>query len=78
MKCPKCGEEMEEGFVFPFSPAGSHSIVWSQKEPKDIGWMLGFPKEWTKLAERYILTDRKKWLRKGFRCPNCRLVTFEY
>ena len=74
MKCPKCGEDMEEGYVGVMMRS---RLFWSKDEPKSA--RLSMPKGAIKLLDHDgWFADKKDWLRKGFRCTNCKLITFEY
>jgi hypothetical protein len=63
-KCPKCGEEMEKGFVVP-----SVGQLWWTKEKH---WLLGprlVGEQITKFATPH---------QEAYRCEKCRLIIFQY
>ena len=64
MRCPKCGGEMEEGFVFA---GGAQAIGWSSKKPGlvSVGDSLVGP-----LWKRRFIP--------GHRCESCKLVVMNY
>lgn len=79
MKCPKCGQEMEEGYVTLTSSENAH-LYWSSEE------LPGF---WERVKGKKVWKERVTLMHKGFfsevnqqikgsRCANCRLVIFEY
>jgi len=73
MKCPKCGEEIKEGYVYLDIYYGS--LNWSVTEPKNPERVKGSIK-----IIRYdplLLRGKEKWLRKGYRCEKCGLIIFE-
>ncbi|MFB0544048.1 MAG: PF20097 family protein [Candidatus Bathyarchaeia archaeon] len=74
MKCPRCSEEMEEGYVWVASTYGAGLFYWSLVEPK--GWFWRVPKEYVEILKRYW-NDKKYWLRQGYRCEECGLIVFE-
>jgi len=72
---------MEEGNVF-LQSGGYSNLYWSKEEPKGF-WSTSAlplaPKTGIALLQRTIaIRDKKDWCRKGFRCANCKLITFEY
>jgi hypothetical protein len=87
LKCPKCGKEMEQGY-FSLRPEGKVMLraeggmanYWSIEKPGYHKYR-GFPKlsedaikiMWT----RYLIKKGRDILR-GFRCPNCEIITFKY
>ena len=77
LKCSKCGEEMEIGYVFMQS-FGDGVFYWS-KYAHTSPWRQ--PK--TQMNAIEILNfgihkrDKKYWLRRAYRCEICGLITFE-
>ena len=65
-KCPVCGEKMEKGYVASPIPA----INWS-KEKKD--WNLWGSENL--IRGKYQLGNA---CAEAYRCPNCRIVIFNY
>ena len=79
MKCPKCGEDMEEEHIFLVSAGYRGALYRSKEEPPDY-WAI-YPKSEGSiplLQRNFFHRDKKHWSRKGFRCANCKFVTFEY
>jgi hypothetical protein len=69
MNCPKCGMEMEEGFL-------------SLNVPDVMEWTKGKSRPETEKLEsistlRYGPGPWRDYI-KSYRCENCRLVTFVY
>jgi uncharacterized C2H2 Zn-finger protein len=79
MKCPKCGQEMEEGYV-TLMPSHNAWLYWSREQlPGFWGRVKGNEiwKERVTLMQKLIARDGNSFS-KGSRCANCRLVLFEY
>ncbi len=79
MKCPECGEEMEEGYVFLIIGLENAwaMLDWSIAEPPDFWSFLKVPKGTIVLLKKGTESrDKKHWLRKGFRCPTCEMFSF--
>jgi hypothetical protein len=74
MKCPNCGEEMEEGYV-TLDGEGT-ALCWSKVKPS-VPRIVWKEKE-TLLRSSIFHLNEEHWLRKGYRCANCKLVTFVY
>jgi hypothetical protein len=67
MKCPKCGEEMEEGFMSV--PVGLSMARWNIERNKGnpyIGEVVAVPNLWGELDMA------------GGRCRTCRLLALPY
>jgi len=70
MKCPKCGKEMEEGFVSAGFNPPDRGIGWSSTKGQtaiDLQPLLGTDHWYQNFAYA-----------KAFRCKSCKLVQFEY
>jgi hypothetical protein len=90
-KCPKCKKEMEKGYFELYHRPGKSGSV-SRKILKDLtsatycSWSIFNPKyrQWyEKFLENFNQNDAKKILPprknvRGFRCPTCEIITFEY
>ena len=73
MKCPKCEEEMKEGYIHLDIDFGS--VYWSKTKPQRIGYRKGFV---TVMRFNPLLyRGRENWLRRAYRCEMCGLLTFE-
>jgi hypothetical protein len=73
MKCPKCGEEMEHGFVTITATRDIRNIEWYEKK---LEMSFNPPS-----IKREILFDpSSRWMAQveGFRCISDRLVVMEY
>lgn len=72
MKCPRCGQEMESGYLNAYS-FGARAIVpfvmlrWKDSR-KEITERLG-----SKAGFMWANMDVD-----AFRCPNCQIITFSY
>jgi len=73
MKCPKCSEELKEGYLWLDIDLGS--LYWSTIEPKS----LKYQKESIEILRFNPLLWRGKenWLRRAYRCEKCGLIIFE-
>ncbi len=75
MKCPECGGEMADGYVF--IPPGGAVVFWSETEPMPRDFWF-FRNEWIRILEySWGKRDKKYWLHVGFRCPNCRTIVIK-
>jgi len=68
MKCPECGEEMEEGYV-----TGAYGFFWAKK--KKFFYTLGdedterlFVRLWDWYQARLV----------GYKCSKCEMIIFYY
>ncbi len=68
-RCPRCRKEMERGYVYTPSTA-FRTVRWSTERKMDMMEFKG---------ETIIPTDNWGSIKiAGFRCPECRIVVFEY
>jgi len=76
LKCPNCGEEMEEGYV---GVVIGSILFWLGEEPKYSGtyWMrrtMGA----MELLQNPGRSPKKNRLRESSRCPKCKIIIFNY
>ena len=73
MKCPRCSEEMKEGYV---GVKMRSVLFWSKEEPKSA--RLSTPEGAMELLRNTSWApDKKDWLRRAYRCERCGLIIFE-
>jgi hypothetical protein len=79
MKCPKCGQEMEEGYVTLTSSENAH-LYWSSEELPGFWERVKGKKVWKERVTlmQNIIFHKSNPPTKGSKCANCRLVPFEY
>jgi hypothetical protein len=71
MKCPKCGKEMEEGFLYaPMDDVYPSGICWAQSQTGTCGDLIPLVK-----AQRWWKSYVSP---RALRCKGCKLVQFEY
>jgi predicted RNA-binding Zn-ribbon protein involved in translation (DUF1610 family) len=67
MKCPKCGKEMQKGFV----PSNRGRLYWSPEDQR-IPWNVAkLPKGSVVLSDFSITTAKKA---EAFFCESCKIV----
>ncbi|MFB0543700.1 MAG: PF20097 family protein [Candidatus Bathyarchaeia archaeon] len=78
MKCPECGEEMEEGFLWIKWGMYRAENWWSFKKPAwHRFWRI--PQVHPTLGSIMIMENTKEdYVKKGFRCPQCLIIIFNY
>ena len=86
MNCPKCGKEMEEGYIY--SGVRTTPILYYPKGLKPTFWQYGFSKKrFFKEGRLSIECDRKETMYQirlhghraiAYVCKDCRIGFFEY
>lgn len=69
MKCPKCGNEMEHGYLQIGSSVGL-GVFWFDR-------LFEHGEQFAARKER-LITPFPPHNIEGFRCPKCKVVLFEY
>jgi len=75
MRCPKCSEELKEGYLYLNVDLGS--LDWSTIEP--TFWRKPPRKESVEILRFNPIhwSGKENWLRRAYRCEKCGLITFE-
>jgi Domain of unknown function (DUF6487) len=71
MKCPRCGKEMEEGFVSAYKHDPMNPRLGWSKTKVHFAPNREELLNTEHMREGYVFT-------KAFRCHDCRLIQFEY
>jgi len=74
MKCPRCGEEMEEGYIH-VSGYGDSWLYWSKAKIQSFWFSHKGAVELIKKSVNQ--PDKKYWVRQAYRCEKCGLIVFE-
>ncbi len=79
MKCPKCGQEMEEGYVTLATTEGAW-LHWSKHKKYFVGLWERVKCKRAELGTlmQNIPSSKKNCQSTGTRCTRCRLALFEY
>jgi hypothetical protein len=75
MKCPRCGEEMREGYIYLRSSEIGY-LYWSMVEPHSR-WFHQKEAVQVLIENLVLLPGKENWLRRAYRCEKCGLITFE-
>jgi hypothetical protein len=88
MKCSKCEEEMERGyFLLDSLPLSQYAMadsicLWTTETPrylkKRFGESLDVPEDSFMVIWGDSIGPKSGNVLRGFRCPHCELITFEY
>jgi hypothetical protein len=70
MKCPKCGGEMEHGYLQVGASVGL-GVFWFDR-------LFEHGQQFKAKKERLMTTIAAPRNIEGFRCPECKIVLFEY
>lgn len=69
MNCPKCGKEMEHGYL-QIPTAELTNLVWLDKKYE--------PSMVQSDVKRVVIRDHNYHQMEGYRCPSDRIIAFEY
>ena len=67
LKCPKCGADMEGGFLDVLHGGGICELRFSRQDPS-----------WGKVKEDLLMDGLGQMTSIAYRCSACKLVLFEY